>query len=226
MSRGRRNYNLEEYIALIAWKYDLDPKLLLDAFVEAWSNETSQCGSLKITCREVTQDSATFLITKEEKVVSQFPVKLEILRNPVYFKNSIQDILISKYEKRKIPQKLRKIDQKIGELRYRMKGINVKAKIIEITPRKLVHTRFGTQAYVSNVRIADETGSIRLSLWNQQIGKVHVGDEVELKTCNVARFRGELQSITKKQRKTGPNILFLLRIRIFIVAKVSLKRVS
>ena len=46
---------------------------------------------------------------------------------------------------------------------------------------------------ISKIKLADETGSIRLSLWNDRINKVHVGDEVELKTCNVARFRGEPQ---------------------------------
>ena len=41
--------------------------------------------------------------------------------------------------------------------------------------------------------IADETGSVRLSLWNDQIDKVHVGDEVELKNCYVVGYRGEAQ---------------------------------
>jgi len=43
------------------------------------------------------------------------------------------------------------------------------------------------------VTIADETGSMRLSLWNDQIDKVHVGDEVELKNSYILRYRGEPQ---------------------------------
>jgi replication factor A1 len=74
-----------------------------------------------------------------------------------------------------------------------MKGINVTAKIIEIPPTRTVNTRFGTLANVSNMMIADDTGSVRLSLWNNQIDKVHKGDEVEVSTCKVGRFRGELQ---------------------------------
>ncbi len=69
-------------MVLIASKHDLDPKLLVDAFFEAWKNKFSYCGGLKISCREVNQDSATFLITKEEKVVWQFPVNLMIIKNP------------------------------------------------------------------------------------------------------------------------------------------------
>jgi len=165
----------------------LDPELLIEAFVEAWSNETSHLGNLKITRRKVNQDSASFLITKGEKVVSQFPITTEILKNPEYVKNQIQYFPPSYYAQKKLDQK----QWKISELRYRLRGINVKAKIIEIPPAQQVQTRFGTKVYVSNVKITDETGSIRLSLWNDQIDNVHVGDEVELKNCYIFRYRGE-----------------------------------
>ncbi len=74
-----------------------------------------------------------------------------------------------------------------------MKGINVTAEIIEIPPTRHVFTRWESEAYVSNVKLADKTGSIRLSLWNNQIETFHVGDEVEIKNCNVSRFVGEPQ---------------------------------
>ncbi|MCJ7633047.1 hypothetical protein MUP77_11730, partial [Candidatus Bathyarchaeota archaeon] len=73
------------------------------------------------------------------------------------------------------------------------KGINVKAKIIKIPPKHAVFTSFGLEAYVSNISIADETGMIMLSLWNNQIDRVHIGDEIEIENCYVARYAGELQ---------------------------------
>jgi replication factor A1 len=167
----------------------LDPKQLIEAFIEAWRNETSHLGNLKITCREVNQDFVSFLITKGGKVVSQFPITTEILKNPEYVKNQIQYFPPPYRAQRKRDGKQRKI----SELYYRMRGINVKAKIIEIPPAQQVQTRFGTKVYVSNVKIADETGSIRLSLWNDQIDNFHVGDEIELKNCYIFRYRGELQ---------------------------------
>ena len=84
-------------------------------------------------------------------------------------------------------------NQTIGDLRYGMKGITVKAKMIEIPPAKLVMTRWGSPACVSNVTIADDTGTIRLGLWNDQIEMVNIGDEVELTNCRVARFANEPQ---------------------------------
>jgi replication factor A1 len=39
--------------------------------------------------------------------------------------------------------------------------------------------------------IADETGTIKLCLWNGQIGSVSVGDTVQIKNARVSAFRGE-----------------------------------
>ena len=193
--RSNLDYNNLNSMVLIASKYDLVPKQLIDAFFEALKNESSHCGSLEISCREVNHDSAIFLITKEEKVVWQFPVDLETIRNP-YTRDSITNIPMP--EKAKIADELGR-NQKISELRFGMKGINLLAKIIEIPITKHVLTRWGAEAYVSNVKLIDETGSIRLGLWNNQIGTVHIGDEIEIKNCTVSRF------IDQPQLKLGKN---------------------
>jgi replication factor A1 len=189
--RGRSNAyeGFLKSIISIAKKYNLEPEQLFEAFVETWRDESSQCGMLTIICREVNHDSATFLLTNEDKVVSQFPITLDILKNPEYYKDQLRYFSKSHYGNEKREQKIRKI----SELRYGMRGIDIRAKVVEIPPPINVLTRFGTTAYVSNVKIADESGSIRLSLWNNQIDNVHVEDEIELKTCYIFRYRGEPQ---------------------------------
>ena len=174
---------------LIAGKHDLDPKKLIEAFVEAWRGEPSQVGDLTVSCRGVKQDSATFLITKGEKVVSQFPITLQILKNPEYVKDQIQHFPPSHYEKKRLEGKPKKISQ----ISYGMRGIDLVAKVVEIPVAIQVNTRFGTMASVSNIKISDETGAVRLSLWNDQIDKVKVGDMVTLKNCYIFRYRGEPQ---------------------------------
>ncbi|MCJ7633337.1 hypothetical protein MUP77_13240 [Candidatus Bathyarchaeota archaeon] len=189
-ARGRsKNPSEPKSIVLIAAKYDLDPMLLIDAIVEAYRDKTQRCGSLEISYRGEKQDSAMFLLTEGEKVVSQFPVRLELIINPNFLKNLIKDIPMSSYLRKEPFQKQKRID----ELKSGMKKINVDARIVDIPPRKLVTTEFGNQFYVSNVKIADDTGSIRLSLWNGQIEKVHVGDKVEIENCYVSSFAGEQQ---------------------------------
>lgn len=88
--------------------------------------------------------------------------------------------------------------KKINELRVRMNRVSLRAQITEIPPRQRIHTRMGDTAYVSNVRIADETGSILLSLWNTQIDKVHVGDRIAITKGYVARYAGTLQLRLRK----------------------------
>jgi replication factor A1 len=191
--RPRGNYRLFrnplKSIVLIAKKHDVDPNLLIDAFVEAWRHKVSHCGSLTISCRTVNQDSATFLLTNEETVISQFPIKQEALKIPDSFRHYIQYVPTPapSLEKGKPRQK------KINELKSGMKGIGVTAKIMTIPPRKLVDTRWGGQSYVSNISITDETGTIQLSLWNKQIDSIHVGDMVEIENGYVASFAGEPQ---------------------------------
>ena len=99
--KGRSNLDYANLgsMVLIASGHDLDPKRLIDAFFEAWKNKISHCGSLKISCRNVNHDSATFIITKEDKVVWQFPVNLETIRNPDV-RDSIREI--------PIPEKVKK----------------------------------------------------------------------------------------------------------------------
>jgi len=95
-------------IVSIAGRYDLDPKHLIDAFVEAWNNETSHLGSLKITCREINHNSATFLVTDREKVVSQFPIPLDALNFQKYLKNQIQHFPPPYHAQRKLEGKQKK----------------------------------------------------------------------------------------------------------------------
>ena len=74
-----------------------------------------------------------------------------------------------------------------------MKKIELKAKVLEIPKPKKVYTRFGTEAYITQALIGDETGSIRLNLWNKQINKVTEGDVINMQNVKVASFRGVLQ---------------------------------
>jgi replication factor A1 len=74
-----------------------------------------------------------------------------------------------------------------------MKQVNLKAKVLEITKPTTVFTRFGTYAKVANALVSDETGTIKLCLWNDQINLISVGDVLQIENANVAKFRGERQ---------------------------------
>ena len=188
--RGRQSYavmSVLNSIAQIAIKNNLTPSLLLDALVEAWLNKESYCEKLHIICRKVDHNIAVFLITHNDNVVSQFPISIQVLQQPQLFKSYISSISIP------IPRNDVLIQKQIGELRVNMKRLNVKGKIVEVPPKTLVNTIYGWDAYVSNILLADKTGTIRLSLWNEQIDSIAVGDTVNIEKAKVAMFHGELQ---------------------------------
>ncbi len=190
--RNHRSYStasILDSIAHIAGKYCLDPMLLLDALSRAQMDEESRCEGLEVKCREVSKDAVIFLITCEDKVVWQFPIRKEILQEPELFKSHFSQsspLAITRREREST-------HRSISELKAKMKGITVRARVLEVPQKRLVNTKYGYEAYVSNVLIADETGAIRLSLWNNQIDEVSVGDIVNIEKASVTTFFGELQ---------------------------------
>jgi len=83
---------------------------------------------------------------------------------------------------------------KINELRDGMKRIDLTARVTEKSDTREVTSRFKDQTLkVANASIADETGTIKLTLWNEQIDQVNVNDTVTVRNGYVTSFRGEIQ---------------------------------
>jgi len=54
---------------------------------------------------------------------------------------------------------------------------------------------------VATATVKDETGTATLSLWNEQINKVHAGDRIVVENGYVKIFQGKLQITTGRQGK-------------------------
>ena len=74
-----------------------------------------------------------------------------------------------------------------------MKRINLKAKVIEVSKPNSVFTRLGNYNIVATANVNDETGTIQIPLWNEQINLVSSGDTIQVKNAHVTTFRGEPQ---------------------------------
>ena len=81
---------------------------------------------------------------------------------------------------------------KINEIEPGMNGVSVEGRIIEKSDPRNVNTRYG-QRSVADVTLEDETGTINLSLWEQQIDLVNVGDRVSIKGAYITEYRNEIQ---------------------------------
>lgn len=195
--RGRRsngmhsykNGRILEYLARIAMMHKIDSNEFFNCVIEAWNNEESKCKQLAIRCCSRTKNSAIFLFSDGQKVVAQFSIPITILQG----KNQLEGYAKVISAKTSSVKNLKGVNLKIRDLKAGMKGIDLKAEVLNISKPKMIYTRHGTNAYLSNVLIRDETGSIKLSLWNQQINVVHEGDTIHIKNGIVSWFRGEQQ---------------------------------
>jgi len=91
-------------------------------------------------------------------------------------------------------QKGEKFFLKIKDLRDGTKRVDIEAKVIEKTsPREVLSRYKDVVLRVANATISDETGTIKLTLWNDQIDQVKVNDTIKIENGYVTSFRGEIQ---------------------------------
>ena len=81
---------------------------------------------------------------------------------------------------------------KINEIKRWTRSISVEGKITEKSEPRRVNTRYGPRS-VADVRLEDETGVIKLSLWEEKIDMVNIGDKVKISNAYVTEFMNELQ---------------------------------
>ena len=66
-------------------------------------------------------------------------------------------------------------------------------EVISIGEPRTIQTRFGTEARVADVTIKDDTGEIVMSLWNDDIDKITVGDFLKLSNGYTNSYRGDVK---------------------------------
>lgn len=202
----RSKPSIGEYLAFLSIKFEVNPEDFLYALRLAMEKEKSKCGKLSIRCRGKTRKKFMFLIKRESEVIAQFPIDQNFLLNKSnQLGNFTETDKIRKYLARKA-----RITTAIciKDLRTGMNNVNLKVKILEVAEPKHVVTRHGSHASVAKALIADETGTIKLCLWNRQIASVSAGDTVQIKNAQVSKFRGEkLINLGKKGKLYNVEIL-------------------
>jgi len=183
-----------EYLVKLSIKNQIDAKEFFNAFVHAWENGEAKCQDLAIKSRIRKNDQCTFLITKGHIVVAQFPISEEILRelNPLdrfdFLLKSVNSIVAIK--NRKV---LKTGSVHIEDLKVGMKGVNLRARVTEISRPKLVLTRLNEYALLSTATLSDKNSTIKVPLWNERTHSVSVNDKVQIDNAKVTVFRGEKQ---------------------------------
>lgn len=86
---------------------------------------------------------------------------------------------------------------KLSELQARQGNVEVQVEIMKKGDIR-TFSKFGKEGRVCNATIKDASGEIQLSLWNEQIDQVNVGDKVKVTNGYVNEWQGEKQLSTGK----------------------------
>ena len=80
----------------------------------------------------------------------------------------------------------------ISELKPGTGSVNIEADVVSVeAPREI--NKYGRKLRVANATIKDDTGSISLVLWNEQVDKVQEGSKVKIENGYVNEWQGTPQ---------------------------------
>ncbi len=86
------------------------------------------------------------------------------------------------------------VEAKVGELTPASKAVNVTAKVVSKSEiREVPMGRDGSAHRVCDALVGDETGSVYLTLWDDNIEKVNDGDTVRVENGYVTLFKGNMR---------------------------------
>jgi replication factor A1 len=93
------------------------------------------------------------------------------------------------YENKRQP-----VEAKVGELTPQSRAVNVTAKVVSKSEiRDIPMGRDGSAHKVCDALVGDETGSIYLTLWDDNIEKVNEDDTLRIENGYVTLFKGNMR---------------------------------
>jgi replication factor A1 len=85
----------------------------------------------------------------------------------------------------------------LKDLKPRQGKVDITVTVIEKSePRTF--SKFNSQGRVCNAKVQDDSGTMTVSLWNEQVDMVNVGDIIAIKNGYVSEWQGEMQLSTGK----------------------------
>ncbi len=82
---------------------------------------------------------------------------------------------------------------KIKDLKPEDKRVNVLAKVLHKSEPKEITTRYGETKHVTEAVLGDETGTVTMSLWDEQADQVEEGDTIYVDNGYISLVRGHMR---------------------------------
>ena len=97
------------------------------------------------------------------------------------------------------------VEAKVGELTPASRAVNVTAKVVSKSEvRDVPMGRDGSAHRVCDALVGDETGSVYLTLWDDNIEKVNENDTIRVENGYVTLFKGNMRLNIGKYGKMEP----------------------
>ncbi len=83
---------------------------------------------------------------------------------------------------------------KVDSLKPDLQSLNLTVKIVNVGPSRAIQSKTGyRQVLVADALVGDETGSVILTLWEDQINRFRVNDVIEIRRGYTNIFKGSLR---------------------------------
>lgn len=86
---------------------------------------------------------------------------------------------------------------KISELQINQGKVDVEAEVKSVEEPKSFN-KFGRELKLANAIISDDSGEVKLTLWNDDVEKVKAGNKIKITNGYVSEFKGEKQLTSGK----------------------------
>jgi replication factor A1 len=81
---------------------------------------------------------------------------------------------------------------KASDVRPDMRRIDIELKVVEVEESRTYIRRDGREGRVTTAIAEDDTGKIKISLWDAEIDRVKVGDKIKITNGYARLFRNEV----------------------------------
>ena len=81
---------------------------------------------------------------------------------------------------------------KASDIRPDMRRIDIELKVVEVEEPRAYIRRDGREGRVTTAIAEDDTGKIKISLWDADIDRVKVGDKIKITNGYARLFRNEV----------------------------------
>ncbi len=85
------------------------------------------------------------------------------------------------------------VNMKISELKEKQGDIDITVEVKSLGEPRDFNSKFGKPGRVTNATVFDDSGEIKLTLWNDDVDRIKVGDKIKLTNGFVNVFQGEKQ---------------------------------